>query len=110
MQNMLSLFTDEIMNIFSASTITAQIGSIEPLTGSNFPSWKSSLLIVLGMNDLDYALRVEEPKAPEAGAEDYETLRTQYLANSEKWERSNRLSGQIVRITVVSDPRGGGGE
>jgi len=103
---MLSLFTDEIMNIFSASTITAQIGSIEPLTGSNFPSWKSSLLIVLGMNDLDYALRVEEPKAPEAGTEDYEALRSQYLANSEKWERSNRLSGQIMKNSISEGIRG----
>ena len=67
---------------------------MEPLTGSNFPGWKSQLMIILSFSDIDYVLRVDEPKAPVARAEGYEVLRVEYLVNTEKWEQSNRLSRQ----------------
>ena len=67
---------------------------MEPLTGSNFPVWKSQLMIILSFSDIDYVLWVDEPKAPVARAEGYEALRVEYLVNTEKWEQSNRLSRQ----------------
>ena len=45
----------------NSTNITASINSIPMLNGTNFKSWKDNLLIVLGVMDLDLALRIDSP-------------------------------------------------
>ena len=45
----------------SAANISANINSIPMLNGTNLKSWKGNVLIVLGVMDLDLALRVDQP-------------------------------------------------
>ncbi|KAL0295559.1 UNVERIFIED_CONTAM: hypothetical protein Sangu_2507600, partial [Sesamum angustifolium] len=45
------------------ANITASINTIPMLNGSNFKSWKENLEIVLGVIDLDLALREDFPPA-----------------------------------------------
>ena len=51
---------------------------IEPLTGSNFPRWKSQVELCLGCNEFDYALREEKSVAPVAGVTGYAELKKEY--------------------------------
>ncbi|KAL0368118.1 UNVERIFIED_CONTAM: hypothetical protein Scaly_1030700 [Sesamum calycinum] len=45
------------------ANITVSINTIPMLNGSNFKSWKENLEIVLGVMDLDLALREDSPPA-----------------------------------------------
>jgi len=74
---------------------------IEPLTRTDFPSWKSDLMIVLSLTNI-YRLcaRVEETKAPAAKTEGYEALRAEYLANTKKREWSNHLFHRIMKNSI----------
>ena len=45
----------------SASNINANINSIPMINGTNFKTWHEDLQIVLGVMDLDLALRVSSP-------------------------------------------------
>ena len=45
----------------SASNINANINSIPMINGTNFKTWHENLQIVLGVMDLDLALRVSSP-------------------------------------------------
>ncbi|KAK4388610.1 hypothetical protein Sango_2467600 [Sesamum angolense] len=47
----------------TTTNITASINTIPMLNGSNFKSWKENLEIVLGVMDLDLALREDSPPA-----------------------------------------------
>ncbi|CAN6707451.1 unnamed protein product [Malus baccata var. baccata] len=40
------------------------LNTVEPLTGVNYKKWKQDLEIVLGVMDMDVALRTEEPLLP----------------------------------------------
>ncbi|XP_062208765.1 uncharacterized protein LOC133910267 [Phragmites australis] len=90
----------------NASSIAATIDGIEQLTGNNFPAWKAKVTVVLGVLDLDYALRVDAPTAPTVGVENYDELKKTYDALSEKWERSNRMSLMIMRNSISDAIRG----
>ncbi|XP_062194359.1 uncharacterized protein LOC133897587 [Phragmites australis] len=90
----------------NASSIAATIDGIEQLTGNNFPAWKAKVTVVLGVLDLDYALRVDAPTAPAIGVENYDELKKTYDALSEKWERSNRMSLMIMRNSISDAIRG----
>ena len=65
-------FFSPALNAFS---ITATIDGIEQLTGNNFSSWKAKVTVVLGVLDLDYALRVNAPTSPAIGVENYDELK-----------------------------------
>ena len=58
-----------------SATAPFRSDTIEPLTGSNFPRWKSQVELCLGCNEFDYALREEKPVAPVAGATGYAELK-----------------------------------
>ncbi|GKF46382.1 hypothetical protein Tco_0136184 [Tanacetum coccineum] len=50
----------------SASTLTSNTGymsGIEPLTGTNFSTWRDQVKLTLGVMDLDHALRIDPPAA-----------------------------------------------
>ncbi|KAG6495773.1 hypothetical protein ZIOFF_043600 [Zingiber officinale] len=78
----------------------SQIASIETLTGSNFKKWNEHIRLVLGVMDLDYALRVDKP-TPLSN-----TSTQEEKSAYEKWERSNRLSLMIMKGSISSDIRG----
>lgn len=64
------------------------------LTGANFKEWKENISIVLGVMDLDLALRIEQPAALVANSSIEEKR------EFEKWDRSNRMSLMIMRRAV----------
>ncbi|GJR07955.1 UBN2_2 domain-containing protein [Tanacetum coccineum] len=71
----------------SASTLTFNTGDmsgIEPLTGTNFSTWRDQVKLTLGVMDLDHALRIDPPAAltAESTADQKRTY--------EQWERSNQ--------------------
>ena len=64
--------------------------NVPMLEGSNFSSWKSSIMIYLGCMDLDLLFRMDKPASP--ADESTYSQKVQY----EKWERSNRLGLMIM--------------
>ncbi|XP_022897694.1 uncharacterized protein LOC111411391, partial [Olea europaea var. sylvestris] len=84
----------------SATTISANVNSIPILSGTNFKDWKENILIVLGCMDLDLALRVEEPTPlTEESSPDEKR-------HFERWDRSNRMSLMIIKISISEAFRG----
>ena len=75
--------------------------NIETLTGSNFKKWKEDVKIVLGLMDLDLALREDKPGAITAESTTDEKLKF------EKWERANRMSMAIMKKAMVQSIKGG---
>ncbi|GKA99399.1 putative zinc finger, CCHC-type containing protein [Tanacetum coccineum] len=81
----------------SASTLTSNTGymsGIEPLTGTNFSTWKDQVKLTLGVMDLDHAFRIDPPAALTA-----ESTVDQKRAY-EQWERSNRVSLMIIKNSI----------
>ena len=78
----------------SASNITASINSIPMLNGINFKTWNENLQIVLGVMDLDLALRVSspEPLTVEISSDEKRDI--------ERWEKSNRMCLMIIKKAI----------
>ncbi|GAV75850.1 UBN2_2 domain-containing protein, partial [Cephalotus follicularis] len=70
------------------------------LNGTNFLTWKEQISIVLGVMDLDNALRIDTPAAITAQS----TIEER--AAYEKWERSNRMSLMIMKSSISVAIRG----
>ncbi|KAK3037571.1 hypothetical protein RJ639_030754 [Escallonia herrerae] len=81
---------------YSPAAITGYLSSIESLSGTNFRKWKEQISIILGVMDLDYALRVDAPAALTAESS------TEQKAAYEKWERSNRISLMIMKGSITT--------
>ena len=84
----------------SASNITVSINSIPMLNGTNFKTWNENLQIVLGVMDLDLALRVSSP-APltvESSSDEKRDI--------ERWEKSNRMCLMIIKKVIPEAFRG----
>ena len=64
------------------------------LNGTNFKSWKENVLIVLGVMDLDLALRVDQPDP--LTHESTSGLKREM----EKWERLNHMSLMIMKRAI----------
>ena len=77
-----------------ASNITANINSIPMLNGTNFKTWHENLHIVLGVMDLDLALRVCSPASLTVESSSYEKR------DIEMWEKSNRMCLMIIKKTI----------
>jgi gag-polypeptide of LTR copia-type len=82
------------------NNVHAQISGIVPLNGTNFSTWKEQIEICLGVLDIDQALRMDKPTIVATSTDDEKK-------NSEKWERSNRMSLMIIKSTITSAIRGG---
>nr|CCI55442.1 PH01B031C15.25 [Phyllostachys edulis] len=93
-------WTAEPRVAINASNVAATIDNIEQLTGSNFLAWKEIISVVLGVLDLDYALRVTSPIPPIDGEDNYDEKKKTYDANAEKWKWSNRLSLMIMKTSI----------
>jgi hypothetical protein len=92
-----------VVVLFSAinpANITASINSIPMLNGSNFKSWKDNLLIVLGVMDLDLALRTDSPPP----LKDEST--SDEKRDMERWEKSNRMCMMIMKRAIPEAFRG----
>ncbi|KAK3005038.1 hypothetical protein RJ639_017311 [Escallonia herrerae] len=85
---------------YSPAAITGYLSSFESLSGTNFRKWKEQISIILGVMDLDYALRVDAPAALTAESS------TEQKAAYEKWERSNRISLLIMKGSITTAIRG----
>ncbi|KZV20375.1 hypothetical protein F511_35051 [Dorcoceras hygrometricum] len=82
------------------ANIRANINSIPLLNGSNFKSWQENLLIVLGVMDLDLAIRVDCPPTPTDKSTSDEKK------EFERWERSNRMYLMIMKKAIPETFRG----
>ncbi|XP_042006424.1 uncharacterized protein LOC121755205 [Salvia splendens] len=76
------------------------LNSIPVLKGNTYASWRSKVLIGLGIANLDYALRTEQP-APLTDESSDEDKR-----NFERWEHSNRMSLMIMQHAIPENFRG----
>ncbi|KAK3033128.1 hypothetical protein RJ639_036487 [Escallonia herrerae] len=85
---------------YNPAAITGYLSSIESLSGTNFRKWKEQISIILGVMDLDYALRVDAPAALTAESS------TKQKAAYEKWKRSNRISLMIMKGSITTAIRG----
>ena len=86
------MFSDSATN--SAYNINDSINSIPMLNGINFKTWHGNLQIVLGVMDLDLALRVSSP-APltvESSSDEKRDI--------ERWEKSNRMCLKIIKKAI----------
>ncbi|GAV87561.1 UBN2_2 domain-containing protein, partial [Cephalotus follicularis] len=70
------------------------------LNVTNFLTWKEQIGIVLGVMDLDHALRINTPVVIMAQS----TI--EQRAAYEKWERSNRMSLMIMKSSISVSIRG----
>ena len=92
------MFSDSATN--SASNITASINSIPMLNGTNFKTWHENLQIVLGVMDMDLALRVSSlaPLTVESSSDEKRDI--------ERWEKSNRMCFMIIKNAIPEAFRG----
>nr|GEY14297.1 UBN2_2 domain-containing protein [Tanacetum cinerariifolium] len=76
------------------------MSGIEPLTGTNFSTWRDQVKLTFGVMDLDHVFRIDPPAA----------LTTESTTNQkrayEQWERSNRMSLMIIRKSISVAIRG----
>ena len=82
------------------ANITSNINSVPMLNGSNFKEWNENLSIVVGVMDLDLALRVDSP----APVTDLST--SDQKREFERWERSNRMCMMIIKRAIPEAFRG----
>ncbi|XP_070028722.1 uncharacterized protein [Nicotiana sylvestris] len=82
------------------SNIIANINSIPMLNGTNFKSWQENLNIVLGVVDLDLALRVDSPPP----------LTDKSTSNEKReikrWKRSDCMCMMIMKKAIPEISRG----
>jgi len=64
------------------------------LNGTNLKELKENVLIVIDCMDLDLGLRIEQPASLTAKSSPDDRK------NSEKWERSNRMSLMIIKYGI----------
>ena len=74
------------------------LNTVKPLTGVNYKKWKQDLEILLGVMDMDQALRTEEPPLP--------TNESSQKLKYEKWQKSNRISLLIIKRSMTDVVRG----
>ncbi|KAK2991943.1 hypothetical protein RJ640_027834 [Escallonia rubra] len=82
------------------AAITVYLSSIKSLNGFNFRKWKEQISIILGVMDLEYALRVDASAALTVESS------TEQKVAYEKWECSNRISIMIMKGSITTAIRG----
>ena len=92
------MFSDSATS--SASNINVSINSISMLNDTNFKTWHENLQIVLGVMDLDFALRVSSPTplTVESSSDEKRDI--------ERWEKSNRMCLIIIKKVIPKAFRG----
>ncbi|KAK4404382.1 hypothetical protein Sango_0806800 [Sesamum angolense] len=82
------------------ANITTSINTIPMLNGSNFKSWKENLEIVLGVMDLDLALREDSPPALT------DKSASEQKREKKRWEKSNCMCVMIMKKSIPEALRG----
>ncbi|RVW21903.1 Retrovirus-related Pol polyprotein from transposon TNT 1-94 [Vitis vinifera] len=74
--------------------ISLQLSAIKPLTGNNFEEWFESFNVHMTLQNLDLALRVDEPsKLTDVSSADERLF-------YERWEHSNRSCLMVMKFTM----------
>ncbi|RVX08125.1 Retrovirus-related Pol polyprotein from transposon TNT 1-94 [Vitis vinifera] len=74
--------------------ISLQLSAIKPLTGNNFEEWFESFNVHMTLQNLDLALRVDEPsKLTDVSSADERLF-------YERWEHSNRSCLMVMKYTM----------
>ncbi|GKC04944.1 hypothetical protein Tco_0996554 [Tanacetum coccineum] len=88
------------MSRSSSTSNTRYLSGIEPLTGTNFSTWRDQVKRTLRVMDLEHALRID-PHAALTTASTTHQKRTY-----EQWERSTRMSLMIIKNSISIAIRG----
>ncbi|XP_059659131.1 uncharacterized protein LOC132305514 [Cornus florida] len=84
-----------------ASAIQRQLTGIEPLNGSNYTTWRTSVDIILGFLDFKFVLYEEKPVAiTEESSEVVKLLHA-------KWTKANTMAIRLIRASIGETIRGG---
>ncbi|XP_059639795.1 uncharacterized protein LOC132282201 [Cornus florida] len=84
-----------------ASAIQRQLTGIEPLNGSNYTTWKTSVDIMLGFLDYEFVLYEEKPAA--ITKESFEVVKLLHT----KWTKANTMAIKLIRASIGETIRGG---
>lgn len=95
------LYEFDNFSALNPTTISNCLSGIEPLNGTNFTVWKEQINIVLGVMDLDYALRVKVPPITPIA-----TSSLEQKADYERWKKSNCMSLMIMKNSIYVAIRG----
>jgi hypothetical protein len=71
------------------NNVTGYLNTIEALNGTNLPSWKEKVQVILGILEYDSVLREARPvisTAPNA-----------VNSHVHKWDRNNRMANMIIK-------------
>ena len=79
----------------------SSLSQIKPLMGNNFKQWEEKLKLVLGIMQLDTALRFDRPKPKKEGEET-----PQETADIARWEHSDRMCIMVMKQTIHETFRG----
>ncbi|OVA00008.1 hypothetical protein BVC80_1445g4 [Macleaya cordata] len=74
---------------------------VDPLTGSNYSTWKRQITLQLGLLDFDFVLTEARPVVPTAESTDVEK------ATFKKWEKINKLCMMVIRGSIHETISGG---
>ncbi|XP_025822493.1 uncharacterized protein LOC112898382 [Panicum hallii] len=77
----------------AVNTVTGYLKSIEPLNGTNYPSWYKDVNVAIAVCEYDLALRQDKPAEPADPDGDRTAI--------EKWERSDRMANMIIKNTIT---------
>ena len=71
-----------------------QLSAIKPLIGNNFEEWYESFNVHMTLQNLDLALKVDEPSKPT------DVISTDKRSFYERWEHSNRSCLMVMKYTI----------
>ncbi|OVA00205.1 hypothetical protein BVC80_23g2 [Macleaya cordata] len=74
---------------------------VDPLSGSNYSTWKRQITLQLGLLDFDFVLTEARPIVPTAESTDVEK------ATFKKWEKVNKLCMMVIRGSIHETISGG---
>jgi hypothetical protein len=80
------------------NNVTGYLNTIEALNGTNLPSWKEKVQVILGILEYDSVLREARPvisTAPNA-----------VNSHVHKWDRNNRMANMIIKQSISVAIRG----
>ncbi|XP_025805416.1 uncharacterized protein LOC112884260 [Panicum hallii] len=77
----------------AVNTMTGYLKSIEPLNGTNYPSWYKDVNVAIAVCEYDLTLR-QDKLAERADSDGDRTA-------IEKWERSDRMANMIIKNTIT---------
>ncbi|XP_026416209.1 uncharacterized protein LOC113311604 [Papaver somniferum] len=87
------------MTASSSKYLHSYTSSISFFTDTNFSEWKENVKFTLGVQDIDLAVQIEKPVVDDKSSiEDKDILK--------KWERSDRLSIQLMRMHIDENTKG----